>query len=179
MEKDTWIDKLSRTSGRAAAVMIVPAILFSAWEVFARYLFSAPTNWVFPSVIALCAMSYVLSGPYLLQRNEFIRVTYIYDKFSPRGRYIVDLVSAIFEMFWAITLTVASGMQAYSAVFRMRGGAWKPETLSGAWSAPIPALVRSVLFLACLILALQAVLGLVRRIKSRRPAPVGENSYVD
>ena len=36
-------DKLSVWSGWATAVLIVPMVLSLVWEVFARYLFTAPT----------------------------------------------------------------------------------------------------------------------------------------
>lgn len=179
MQNDTFVDRLSKGGGAVAAMMIVPAILISAYEVFGRYVLDQPTNWVFPTAIALCAVSYVLSGPYLLQRNEFIRVTFIYDKLSPRYQHGVDIISAVMELFWAGILTVASFMQAYPAIYRFRGGDWRPETLPGAWNVPLPALVRGIFFIACLLLLLQAVVSLARRLRTPGPAPTKGDSYVD
>jgi TRAP-type mannitol/chloroaromatic compound transport system permease small subunit len=179
MQNDTFVDRLSKGGGAVAAMMILPAIFIAAYEVFARYVLNQPTNWVFPTTIALCAISYVLSGPYLLQRNEFIRVTFIYDKLGPRYQRVVDLISAVMELLWAGVLTVASWMQAYPAIYRFRGGEWRPETLPGAWNVPIPALVRGVLFIGCLLLLLQAIVSLARRLRASGPAEMKGDSYVD
>lgn len=179
MQNDTFVDRLSKGGGAVAAMMILPAIFISAYEVFARYVLDQPTNWVFPMAVALCAISYVLSGPYLLQRNEFIRVTFIYDKLGPRYQHAVDIASGVMELLWAGVLTVASWMQAYPAIYRFRGGEWRPETLPGAWSVPIPALVRGVLFIACLLLLLQAIVSLARRLRTSGPAERKGDGYVD
>jgi TRAP-type mannitol/chloroaromatic compound transport system permease small subunit len=179
MQNDTIVDRLSKGGGAVAALMILPAIFVSAYEVFARYVLDQPTNWVFPTAIALCAISYVLSGPYLLQRNEFIRVTFIYDKLSPRYKHVVDIVSAVMELLWAAVLTAASWMQAYPVIYRFRGGEWRPETLPGAWNFPIPALVRGIFFIGCLLLLLQAIVSLARRLRDPRPAEMKGDTYVD
>jgi TRAP-type mannitol/chloroaromatic compound transport system permease small subunit len=179
MHKDTFIDKMSKGAGALAAMMIIPAIIVSAYEVVARYAFNQPTNWVFPVAVALCATSFVMAGPYVLQRNEFIRVTFIYDSFGPRSRRVVDIVSAFLELAWGAVLAVASGMQAYPAIWRFRGGEWRPETLSGAWDAPLPAIMRGVLFLACLLLFLQAAVSLIRLLTTSGPAEMKGDTYVD
>lgn len=179
MQKDTLVDRLSKGSGAVAAIMIVPAIFISAYEVFARYVLDQPTNWVFSVAIALCAISYVLSGPYLLQRNEFIRVTFIYDKLGPRYQHAVDVVSGVMELLWAGVLTVASWKQAYPAIYRFRGGEWRPETLPGAFDFPIPALVRGVLFIGCVLLLLQAIVSLARTLRASDPAEMAGGGYVD
>ncbi|MFW5680519.1 MAG: TRAP transporter small permease subunit [Pseudomonadota bacterium] len=158
----TVVDRISLAAGAVAALTVVPAILLSAYEVLARYLFDSPTLWVFPTVIALCATSFVLAGSYVLQRRELIRVTVVYDRFGPRTRRVVDVASALAEVFWGGILTYAAGLQAYGSVFRVRGGVWSPERLSGAWSVPIPAVVRTVLFLACVLFLLQAIVNLAR-----------------
>lgn len=157
-----WIDRLSKASGALAASLIVPAIAISTYEVIARYGFNHPTNWVHPLTTGLCALTFVLAGPYVLQRQEFIRVTFVYDKLGPRLRRVIDLFSAGLLILWSIVLAYASGLQAESAIFRFRGGRWRPETLGSAWDVPLPALIRGVLFLACLLLLLQAIVNFMR-----------------
>lgn len=179
MQNDTIVDRLSKGGGAVAALMILPAIFISAYEVFARYVLNQPTNWVFPTAIGLCAVSYVLAGPYLLQRGEFIRVTFIYDKLSPRSQHLVDVVSAVMELLWAAVLTAASWMQAYPAIWRFRGGEWRPETLPGSWAVPVPAIVRAIFFVGCLLLLLQAMVSVVRRLRDPRPAATKGVIYVD
>ncbi|HWL68427.1 MAG TPA: TRAP transporter small permease subunit [Geminicoccus sp.] len=157
-----WIDRLSKASGALAAALIVPAIAISTYEVIARYGFSQPTNWVHPLTTSLCALTFVLAGPYVLQRQEFIRVTFVYDRFGPRIRRVIDLFSSVLLILWGLVLTYAAWLQAAASIFRFRGGRWRPETLGSAWDVPLPALVRGVLFLACALLLLQAVVNFVR-----------------
>jgi TRAP-type mannitol/chloroaromatic compound transport system permease small subunit len=157
-----WIDRLSKASGVLAASLIVPAIAISTYEVVARYGFDRPTNWVHPLTTSLCALTFVLAGPYVLQRREFIRVTFIYDRFGPGLKRLVDMFSALLLIFWAAVLAYASWLQAASAIYRFRGGRWRPETLGSAWDVPLPALVRGVLFLACALLLLQSIVNFTR-----------------
>lgn len=179
MRSVTWIDKLSNAAGAIAAVLILPAILISTYEVIARYVFNAPTLWVFPTVTALCATSFVLAGPYVLQRNELIRVTVVYDKLGVGNKHLVDVISAIMEFAWAAILTIASGMQAIHSIYRFRGGEWRPETLSGAWQAPVPALLRGMLFVACLLFFLQAIVSLIRTINRSTPCHAKDETNVN
>lgn len=179
MKSVTWIDQLSKAAGAIAAVLIVPAILISTYEVIARYVFNAPTLWVFPTTTALCAISFVLAGPYVLQRNELIRVTVIYDRLGVRNKHIVDIISATMELAWAAVLTIASGMQASNSIFRFRGGEWRPEALSGAWHAPVPALLRGMLFVACLLFLLQAIVSLIRAVNGSPPPSAKDEPHVN
>jgi TRAP-type mannitol/chloroaromatic compound transport system permease small subunit len=160
-----WIDRLSKASGALAASLIVPAIAISTYEVVARYGFNSPTNWVHPLSTGLCALTFVLAGPYVLQRQEFIRVTFVYDRFGPRVRRMIDLFSAVLLILWGLVLTYASWIQAESAINRFRGGNWRPETLGSAWDVPLPALIRGVLFLSCALLFLQAVVNFLRALR--------------
>ncbi len=160
-----WIDNLSKAAGVLAAAMIVPAIGISAYEVVARYAFNSPTQWVNPTTTALCAMTFVLAGPYVLHKREFIRVTFLYDKFGKRAKRLVDVVSIIMTVLWAAALTYASWLQASGSIWRFRAGEWKPETLGSAWDVPIPALIRGVLFLSCALLLLQSLVELVRTLR--------------
>lgn len=167
-----WIDRLSRAAGILAATLIVPAIAISFYEVVARYVFDSPTRWVNPTTTALCAMTFVLAGPYVLYRREFIRVTFMYDKFNAGMKRIVDVVSAFMTLAWAVVLTYASWLQASSSIYRFRGGNWVPETLGSAWDVPIPALIRGVLFLSCVLLMLQATVELTRTLRRLEVANV-------
>ena len=161
------IDRISGSCGYLAAVFVLPAIIVSTYEVFARYLFNAPTDWALHTSVSLLVISFVLAGPYILRERQLIRVTFVYEKFGRKARRIVDLAADALTVLWGMVLTYAAGVQAYEAIFRFRSGQWRPEAFSGTWDVPVPAFLRAVLALACLLFLIQAFVNLARTIKHR------------
>lgn len=161
------IDRISELSGLGTALLIVPAITIISFEVLMRYAFNAPTNWAHSVTTALAAVTYMLGGAHALQRGDFIRVTYIYDKLAPRTKGVVAIISHVLVLYWGIILAYGSFLQARRAVWSFRGGEWRPETTGTGWDVPIPALTKSVLFLGAVLVSLQAVVMLARAIGGR------------
>ncbi|WP_305985979.1 TRAP transporter small permease subunit [Roseibium sp. MMSF_3544] len=173
----TLIDRLSLGAGKIAALMIVPAILVSAYEVLARYVFNAPTNWVFNTAVSFAAISFVLAGPYVLQQRKLIRVTFLYDRLPPAGCRLADLLSSALTVLWGLTLAYAASIQAYEATYRFRGGEWRPETFPGTWDVPIPAALRVIFALACLLFLAQAILEFKRTLSAQRNGRSGHDAH--
>jgi TRAP-type mannitol/chloroaromatic compound transport system permease small subunit len=158
------IDRISIRTGDWVALLVLPAIAITIYEVFLRYVLNWPTLWVHPLTTALTATTYVMAGSYVLQRGDFIRVTFLYDKMEPRPRLFARVISDVMTVFWGVVIVYGSAKEAYESVFKFVGGKWRPETTGDAWDVPIPAVMRTIIFISFSLFLVQSVLELVRSV---------------
>jgi TRAP-type mannitol/chloroaromatic compound transport system permease small subunit len=85
------IDRISITTGKAAGWCIVLLTLAICYEVFARYLFRAPTDWAFDVSYMLYGTLFMLAGAYTLSRNGHVRADFAYRSMAPRTQAWLDL----------------------------------------------------------------------------------------
>lgn len=86
------VDRLSTAIGKAAGWAILVLTLAIAYEVFARYVLRAPTEWAFDASYILYGTLFMLAGPYALARNAHVRGDFLYRQWSPRRQAWMDLV---------------------------------------------------------------------------------------
>jgi len=68
------IDALSMWIGRAASLIVIPLVLATCYEVFARYLFAAPTIWAFELGYILMGLHFMLGGAMTLKMKQHVRI---------------------------------------------------------------------------------------------------------
>jgi C4-dicarboxylate transporter, DctQ subunit len=103
-----WIDAISVAGGNVAAVCMLAVTLIITYEVFARYLFSAPTTWVAEISIYLWMALGLLGAAYALKNNTHFSITIVVDRLSAKNRRRLKI------------LTHTMGI-AYSLVFLLKG----------------------------------------------------------
>lgn len=86
------IDQVSVFVGKAGAWAIVLLTLAMCYEVFARYLLQAPTEWAFDMSYILYGALFMLAGPYALSRNGHVRGDFLYRQWPVRRQAAMDLV---------------------------------------------------------------------------------------
>jgi TRAP-type mannitol/chloroaromatic compound transport system permease small subunit len=124
------IDTFSRWVGQLVAWLTLPLMLAMIYEVFARYLFTAPTVWAYDLSRMIFGASFVLGAAYALSRGLHIRSDFLYRKWSVRTQGRVDLALYVLCFFpaMAILLYVSSDW-AWTSVSRGERGtdtAWMP-----------------------------------------------------
>src|SRR5262245_40737366 len=85
------LDRVSASVGRAIAWLIVPMVAGLVYEVVARYVFDAPTEWAYDMTFMLYGTLFMLGSAYTLQRGGHIRTDTFYGEWSPRRRAWVDV----------------------------------------------------------------------------------------
>jgi TRAP-type mannitol/chloroaromatic compound transport system permease small subunit len=105
------IDTVSIWSGKAVAWLIFPMTLSLVWEVVARYFFNAPTVWANDIATMLYGAFFMLGSAYALQRQQHIRTDFLYEKWSPRTKGIVDSILYIFLYFPGLGIFLWIGWQ--------------------------------------------------------------------
>lgn len=147
---------------RVAGWLIIALILAMVYEVFARHLFNAPTQWAFEIAYMLSGTIFLFGIAYCQLHDAHIRVDFIYDNVSARYRGLIDsLTYLVFFLPGCIWLTWALGDYALSA-FRSGQGSG-----ASAWN-PVVWPVRTAWTIGYTSLILQGLAGLYRAIQQLR-----------
>jgi TRAP-type mannitol/chloroaromatic compound transport system permease small subunit len=86
------IDQFSAFIGKLFAWCIVALTGAICYEVFARYIFRAPTGWAFDVSYMLYGTLFMMAGAYTLSRNGHVRADFAYRLLRPRQQAALDLV---------------------------------------------------------------------------------------
>ena len=149
-----WIDWLNEGAGLFWGATIILVTLAVLYEVVARTVFGAPTNWGNETTIYLSAMAYVLAGGYALLHRRHVRIDVIYEALSPRTRARLDAFTFVFFLAYMATLIWFGGVDAWNS-FAIG------ETTSTPWN-PVIWPVKAAIPAAGLLLLLQGFSNLFR-----------------
>lgn len=152
------IESIVGGTGLIAALIVVPLVLATCFEVFSRYLFGAPTIWAYELGYILTGSHFLLGGSLALLMGAHIRIDLLYGRFSERKKAVVDLLGYCLLFFPFVVML--SGQ-----LFEYAYGAFLSGELSGqsAWSPPIWPF-RMVLTLGFVLLALQVFAEILKCI---------------
>ena len=159
------IDRISYWSGRVISYLVYPMVGGLVYEVFARYLFRAPTDWAYDVTYMLYGTIFMLGAAYTLLNKGHIRTDLFYSKFPARRQGMIDAVMYLVLFFPGMIFFLVAGIDyaAHSWVTQER------TTLS-PWR-PIIYPFKTVIPLTALMLMIQ---GVSEFIKSIYAAKMGE-----
>ena len=86
------LDRIAVASGHLAAWLIAPMVLSLYYEVVARYVFNAPTQWAYDMTFMLYGSFFMLGAAFTLQRKGHVRTDSFYADWSPRRQAAVDIL---------------------------------------------------------------------------------------
>jgi TRAP-type mannitol/chloroaromatic compound transport system permease small subunit len=160
------IDTVSDWVGRIVAWLIIPLVGALTFEVFARYLFNAPTVWAYDVSYMLYGSLFMLGAGYALLRGGHIRTDMLYQNWSPRRQGAVDAACYLFLFFPAMAFLFWMGWQEF-------WHAWEIGERSDAspWR-PILYPLKAVIPVTALMLLVQGVsefLKSVYAVRANRP----------
>ena len=103
------VDGLNSAIGKTYGWCILVLTFTTSYEVFARYIFGAPTEWAFDASYMLYGTLFMMGGAYALARNAHVRGDFIYRSWSPRRQATMDIVLYILFFFPGMLAFVYSG----------------------------------------------------------------------
>jgi TRAP-type mannitol/chloroaromatic compound transport system permease small subunit len=156
------IDKFTDWTGTAVSWLSVPLVAAVAFEVTARYLFNAPTIWVYDVTYMLYGTLFMLGAAYALHKGAHIRTDLFWEQFSVRRKGWIDTLSYVLFFFPGLTLLLIISTD--EALY-----AWRINELSDQtpWR-PILWPFKAVVPLACLLLLIQGVSELLKSLYMAR-----------
>jgi len=158
------IERASEHVGIFGACLIVPLVLATCYEVFARYLFGAPTIWAYEVGYTLTGSHFLLGMAFTLKAGGHIRIDVFSGRFSARTRAIIDLVG------YTVLLPLTVWLSLY--LFRYFWAGWATSEKSGQSALNMPVWpFRVVFFAAFLLLALQILAEVIKIVRALRAGP--------
>jgi len=162
-----FIDLVNAWVAKTVAWVVVVIIATTIYEIVMRYVFNAPTDWVFEFNYLIHGPYFLLLGAYTFAINGHVNVDIIYARLSKRTRAVVDLFTMPLFFFFTLMMLVYGGRFAMNSLsFR--------ETLSSAWAPPVYP-VKFVIPVAAFLLLLQ---GLAKYIRDLYLAVTGKEGVL-
>tara|TARA_B100001093_G_scaffold491781_1_gene532209 strand:+ start:370 stop:846 length:477 start_codon:yes stop_codon:yes gene_type:complete len=109
------LDNLIKYSGYLASALFILIGFIVSFEVISRYVFNAPTVWVNEISRFLQIWATYLALTYSFHKNDFIRITVIYDRLGKSGKKILDFISIIFILFFSSFVIYYGWLIAYDS----------------------------------------------------------------
>lgn len=153
------IDRISEWSGKAFAWLIVVLTAIISYDVFARYIFSAPTDWAYDGAYILYGTLFMMAGAYTLSRNGHVRGDVLYGFFPPRLQAGLDLALYLLFFIPGITALAYSGIDFARISWGLREHS---STMSGG---PPLYHFKTVIPIAGTLVLLQGLAEIVRAIQ--------------
>ncbi|MBS0335383.1 MAG: TRAP transporter small permease subunit [Proteobacteria bacterium] len=161
----TLLDTISLWSGRIIAWLIIPMVLSLVYEVVARYVFDAPTEWAYDMTFMLYGTFFMVGSAYTLYKKGHIRTDSYYGGWSPRTQGWVDAVCYLLFFFPPLIAFLVVGWDYFLHSFRQG-----ERIVTSPWM-PIVYPFKLAIPVATLLLLLQ---GLSEFLKSVWAARKGE-----
>jgi TRAP-type mannitol/chloroaromatic compound transport system permease small subunit len=86
------IDRINTRIGQFFGWLVLALTLFVTYEVFSRYVFSAPHSWSFDVMNMMYGAMFMMAGAYTLAKNGHVRGDVLYGFFPPRLQASLDLI---------------------------------------------------------------------------------------
>ena len=89
------IERLSGFSGKLTAWLVAPLILATVYDVAARYLFTAPTQWAYEVGYMMMGAHALLGMAFTLREGGHIRIDAFTQRFSQTTKAVIDLIGYV------------------------------------------------------------------------------------
>ncbi len=141
-----FIDRTNEWVGRIISWGMIPMIFIMTFEVFMRYIWQQPTEWGAELVTFIYAGYILLGGGYALLYKDHVIINVIYNRFSPRGRAFLDILTFTVFFLYCWVLFFESWIFAWDAVKigRHSGTDWNPPLYPILLTLPIGALLMLI-----------------------------------
>jgi TRAP-type mannitol/chloroaromatic compound transport system permease small subunit len=143
------IDSISEWSGKIISFLLLGLMGIILIEVVSRYVLNSPTVWSFEASLYLFATVTLLGGAFTLLHGGHVSVDIIYNKFSPRVRAVMNVITFFFFFIFVFVLMQKGGGLTWEAIRVM-------ERTESAWG-PVIWPARLVIPLGAFLLLLQGL----------------------
>ncbi|MEX2327397.1 MAG: TRAP transporter small permease subunit, partial [Pseudomonadales bacterium] len=155
----TVLDAIATCTGKLIAPLTLVMVLLTSIVVTARYLFETGAVVLTESVMYLHGIVFMLGIAYTLKDGGHVRVDILYQRFSDKGRAIIDLAGAVFFLFPVCIFILWSSFDYVAMSWRMQEGSAEPGGLPGVF------VFKTLVPAMALLLMLQGIAEALRAVK--------------
>lgn len=152
------ITRFNRAVGDFFSYGYIIVFLLTFYEVFARYVLNAPTQYTLEITLILAGLHYLLCGPQVSADNGHIAVTTITDHMPARWQEGLRRLGLAVSLACCLILIWASWNQASFAI--------EVNERSGTiFNSPLPIILKVALLVSFILMALQSFAYLIEKKK--------------
>jgi TRAP-type mannitol/chloroaromatic compound transport system permease small subunit len=148
------IDSISIWTGKISSVLIFIVVFVVLYEVVARYVFRAPTQWGSEAMVMGCAMVYIMAGAWVSHSDKHMKMELLYGRLSAKGKALLDAVTFSFFILYIGMLFWGTAKFSWESILLK-------ETSSSGWNPPVYPL-KTALAVGTLLVLLQGVVKFMR-----------------
>ena len=152
-----FLDGFSEWSGRIFVWLIIPLTIAVVFEVISRRFFNSPHIWSTEVIDFLYGPNFMLAAAYTLLYKAHVRIDVIYDKFSPRTRGILDIITYMLFFF------PFCGIVFYEGII-FAATSWSIGETSESAALTVVPLVKTVIPVSIGLLLIQGIATYIRAI---------------
>ena len=150
------IDRLNHWVGKLVCLLLIPVIGAMVYEVVARKLFIAPTDWAYDTSRMISGAMFMLGAGYALMRGVHIRADFLYRHWAPATQASVDALLYLLLYFPAMLFFLCVSTEYTWAAWV----SWE-RSMDTTLMAPL-APARTAMPIGALLLLLQGIAELMR-----------------
>ena len=152
------VDRLTGALGALARIAALVSVLICFVTLYMRYALGVTYIWLNESYIWANALAIALAAAYAYRDDALVRVDVFYERFSPRGRAIVDLVGTIFFLVPFLYAVIFYSVPFVLASYRMGEGSPHPSGMPALY------LLKATILVLALFVAMQGIVSLLRSV---------------
>jgi TRAP-type mannitol/chloroaromatic compound transport system permease small subunit len=139
------IDRFSDVTGRLIALAMIFLVAIMSYEVCARYLFNAPTVWVYESSYMANGSAFMLGCAYALLKGAHVRTDIFWENYSERKKGIIDLLSYVVlffpSMITLMAISIDDALLSFEIGERSQESVWRAIMWPFRATIPLAALL--------------------------------------
>ena len=150
------IDSTNYLTGKYVSLLVIVMFSIIMLEIFLRYIFRSPTDWVYEaSGYLLCIMA-LLGGGYALYLKAHVNVDVLVTRLSVRWGAIFNIISSLLFFTFCITLLWKGADYAWTSIIR-------DEHSETFWGPPVYP-IKMAFPIGALLIVLQGLANLIRNV---------------
>ena len=152
-----FLDSFSEWSGRIFCWLVIPLAILVVFEVISRRFFNSPHIWSTEVIDFIYGPYFMLAAAYTLLYKAHVRIDVIYDKFSPRTRGVLDVITYMVFFFPFAIIVLYNGV-----IFAHTS--WAMGETSDSAALTIVPLIKTMIPVSIALLLIQGIATYIRAI---------------
>lgn len=144
-----WVDAINKRVGKLVLYLVFVMMGILLFSSISRTFFDLPYVWTMEMAQFTMAAYYLLGGGYSMQLKAHVRMDVLYERWSPKKRATVDVLTSGFLLFYLVIL-LYGGLS--STLYSLEYG----QRNYSSWGPPM-APIKIIMVIGILLMLLQAL----------------------
>ncbi len=155
-----FLEKIIKKIGDACSWLSFMLVILISLDVFLRYVFNFSSASLYELEWHMFAVIFLIGSSLTLQRDEHVRVDVFYNKFSDKGKNIINLIGNIIFLLPFSIIIFYTSIPFVEDSFKILESSPDPGGL------PFRFLIKSMIPISFLLLAIQGILNVFKNLKN-------------